>query len=452
MTTLFNNLCEPCTKSELDLETIPPIQVGIIDDYIVSTGPKSALSGSGPLEFELTASGDDYLDLSQCYLSLKCKVTNGDGSNIRTKVTSTDGTTTSAGDQASIGPVNLVLHSLFRQVDVTFNDTLVSTSGDTYPYRAYITTLLSYGNDVKKTWLKRLEGWGCDQPGKYDAVENTGLAERTKIIANSRSFDLKGRLHVDMMMQERLVPNNVTVKVTLVRADPQFSIMNFESGTGGCNIVIEDAVLEARKVRLVADEQLRVEKVLAGSGAKYPITHVITRHFTVSSGTSTADLEGLFIGQIPNKVVIGMVRNDAFSGKWTKNPYRFQHFNLSSACLVVDGRHVPAQPLSPDFSKGLYAECYQGLMKASAQYPNDWSNGISAEHYEDGCCFLAFDLTPDDAGDGVNYTTPRRMGTVRASLRFSQTLAQTITILAFGQFDNLVTIDKHRAVMFDYTT
>ena len=132
MTTLFNNLCEPCTKSELDLETIPPIQVGIIDDYIVSTGPKSALSGSGPLEFELTASGDDYLDLSQCYLSLKCKVTNGDGSAIRTKLTSTEGTS-SAGDQASIGPVNLVLHSLFRQVDVTFNDTLVSTSGDTYP-------------------------------------------------------------------------------------------------------------------------------------------------------------------------------------------------------------------------------------------------------------------------------------------------------------------------------
>ena len=58
--TLFNNHCEPCSKSELDLESLPPVQVGIIDDYVVSTGPKSALSGNNPLEFEISASGDDY--------------------------------------------------------------------------------------------------------------------------------------------------------------------------------------------------------------------------------------------------------------------------------------------------------------------------------------------------------------------------------------------------------
>ena len=107
--------------------------------------------------------------------------------------------------------------------------------------------------------------------------------------------------------------------------------------------------------------------------------------------------------------------------------------------------------MMPDFSKGLYAECYQSLMKACAQYPNDSSNGITADQYEDGSCFLAFDLTHDESGDGVNYTTPRRMGTVRASLRFANTLTETITVVAFGQYDNIVTSDKHRSVMFDYT-
>ena len=448
--TLFNNHCEPCSKGELDLESLPPVQVGIIDDYVVCTGPKSALSGTNPLEFEISASGDDYIDLSQCYLSLKCKVKNSDGTDLRTQTTDGDGNVTE-GNQASVGPVNLFLHSLFRQVDVSFNDTLVSTSGDCYAYRAYITDLLSYGSDVKKTWLKRLEGWHEDQAGKYDDQSNTGLRERTKMISNSRSFDLKGRLHIDMLLQERLLPNNLAVKITLVRAEPQFSLMSFETTVNGYDIVIEEAVLEARKVRLAAEEQMRLEKVLAGPGAKYPITHAVTRHFTISSGTSTADLEALFMGQIPNKVVLGMISNDAFSGDWKKNPYRFQHFGLNSACLIVDGRHVPAQPMMPDFSKGLYAECYQSLMKACAQYPNDSSNGITADQYEDGSCFLAFDLTHDESGDGVNYTTPRRMGTVRASLRFANTLTETITVVAFGQYDNIVTIDKHRSVMFDYT-
>ena len=61
-----------------------------------------------------------------------------------------------------------------------------------------------------------------------------------------------------------------------------------------------------------------LEKVLAGPGAKYPITHAVIRHFTISSGTSTADLEALLMGQIPNKVVLGMISNDAFSGDWKR--------------------------------------------------------------------------------------------------------------------------------------
>ena len=92
--TLFNNHCEPCSKSELDLESLPPVQVGIIDDYVVCTGPKSALSGTNPLEFEISASGDDYIDLSQCYLSLKCKVKNSDGTDLRTQTTDGDGNVT----------------------------------------------------------------------------------------------------------------------------------------------------------------------------------------------------------------------------------------------------------------------------------------------------------------------------------------------------------------------
>ena len=92
--TLLNNHCEPCSESELDLESLPPVQVGIIDDYVVCTGPKSALSGNDPLELEISASGDDYINLSQCYLSLKCKVKNSDGTDLRTQTTDGNGNVT----------------------------------------------------------------------------------------------------------------------------------------------------------------------------------------------------------------------------------------------------------------------------------------------------------------------------------------------------------------------
>lgn len=63
--------------------------------------------------------------------------------------------------------------------------------------------------------------------------------------------------------------------------------------------------------------------------------------------------------------------------------------------------------------------------------------------------FLSFDLTPDDS-DGVTYVSPRRLGTVKASLRFAHSLAATITIIAYAQFDNLVAIDRYRTIAFDY--
>jgi len=62
---------------------------------------------------------------------------------------------------------------------------------------------------------------------------------------------------------------------------------------------------------------------------------------------------------------------------------------------------------------------------------------------------LAFDLTPDDS-DGISYLSPRRLGTVKASLRFAQPLQKTVTLIAYAQYDNLLVIDRYRGVAFDY--
>jgi len=49
--------------------------------------------------------------------------------------------------------VNLFLHSLFSQVDISLNGTLITASTSTYPYRAMLETLLSYGEDAKTSQL-----------------------------------------------------------------------------------------------------------------------------------------------------------------------------------------------------------------------------------------------------------------------------------------------------------
>ena len=92
-----------------------------------------------------------YQDLSHCYHYLKCQVLKANGLPIKSaKFT---------GWEATFGPMNLLFHSLFRQVDLVMNNILVATNGDTYLYGAYLTMLAGYGCQAKKTWLKHPEGW-----------------------------------------------------------------------------------------------------------------------------------------------------------------------------------------------------------------------------------------------------------------------------------------------------
>ena len=116
-----------CGKSELDLFSSPMVQVAIIDDYEVSTGPVSALSEGRGVQFHLSESADDYTDLTRAYLKVRAKITKKDGSpvthfkgwNADTTV-NTAGAFDDVGDENSVVPVNLLLHSMFSQVILLF--------------------------------------------------------------------------------------------------------------------------------------------------------------------------------------------------------------------------------------------------------------------------------------------------------------------------------------------
>ena len=71
--------------------------------------------------------------------------------HLRARIVQTGGTATAV--DAVVGPTNLLLYSLFSQVDVFLNDKLISSSSNTYAYRAYLKTLLNYGKAAKESQL-----------------------------------------------------------------------------------------------------------------------------------------------------------------------------------------------------------------------------------------------------------------------------------------------------------
>ena len=158
-----------CVKSELDLFTVPPTQTSAEHGYTMDYHPVSTLTDNGPIEFNIPGSGEDYIDLTNTFLYLGVKITAADGANIAYA--------------AAIGPVNLLMNSLFSQVDVALNDKLVSSSTNTYAYRAYLETSLNYGKEAKESQLTSVM-WYKDTAGKMDkravvvAGKNKGLVKR----------------------------------------------------------------------------------------------------------------------------------------------------------------------------------------------------------------------------------------------------------------------------------
>ncbi|GFS87163.1 uncharacterized protein TNCV_1130481 [Trichonephila clavipes] len=126
-------------KSELEHFKLPGTETVIQDEQWKQFFPLSNVFDKAPVEFPISGSAEDYIDLSQAQLYVKAKIVKVDN----TPITKDD----------TIGPVNLFLHSLFSQVDVSLNDRMVSNSSNTYPYRSYIETLLNHGYDSKTSQL-----------------------------------------------------------------------------------------------------------------------------------------------------------------------------------------------------------------------------------------------------------------------------------------------------------
>ena len=127
---------EPCLKSELDLFTLPLTQTAIESSRWVLYKPISSLTDESPIEFCVNSQNEDYFDLAHTMLKV-C---------VQLKPFNKE-------KDKQVAPVNNFLHSIFNQVDVYFNQKLVSPPNNAYPYRAYIETLLNYGPAAKESHL-----------------------------------------------------------------------------------------------------------------------------------------------------------------------------------------------------------------------------------------------------------------------------------------------------------
>ncbi|KAK2187695.1 hypothetical protein NP493_156g00009 [Ridgeia piscesae] len=397
--------------------------------------PVASIGTGGPIEFLLPGSGDDYLDVANTYLYVQARVTKANGTDIDA--------------DTAVGPVNNWVHSLFSQVDVSLNGTLVTPSTNTYSYRAYIETLLSHGKEAKDTQLTSVL-WRKDTAGHLDATDDTNddLKQRRIHTNGSRIVDMMGRLHVDLFFQERYLLNGVDMKIRLVQCKGAFALMA-DGADADFKVCIVEAALFARKAKLNPAVQMAHIKALEKATAKYPLRRVDCKVFSIPRGSMSHTHENVYLGVLPKRVVLCSIYNDAYNGAYNKNPFNAKHNNMNFLALYVDGQQVPAKPLQPRFDDGCYVRSYVNLFAGTGKMFQDEGNDLTRKDFGNGYTLFSFDLTPDACDDGSHFNLVQK-GNLRVEIHFDQPLGQTVNVIVYGEFESVLEIDRSRNIIYDY--
>ena len=426
-----------CLKSGLDIFLKRSIQTSVVNSHTVTYKPIAPADNPAQLEFNCSGHSDFYIDLNSVRLLLRLKLVKPDGSDLPS-----DGSN-------PVGCVNNLLHSMFSSLSVSLNGKPVTLHETNYHYKAYLEKLLNYGSDASGTHLVS-SFWYLDSSatdGKLSAdKENKGYATRLNYLSKSQTVELYGRLHADLFNTDRMLINGVDMNIRLTRAPEAFYLLGPEDDPK-VRIKILDATLFITQIELKPPLLLAHANVLGMKRkAHYPVTHTQIKTFTASSGAQQVSIDNAFLGPIPERILLGFVKNTAFVGSASTNPFQFHHYDMTSLVLYVNGIQHPSEPLTMDCSSPYgVTRAYETLFSSTGIHHDDRAHMITLEMFTKGFYVLGFDLTPDREADEEHISLPRQ-GNVRIEARFKKPLPEPVTCILYAEFPGHVEIDNSRNV------
>ncbi len=349
-------------------------------------------------------------------------------------------------------PIDDIFHTMWNGVDVFLNQQLVSTTNTMYAYKAYIETILNNTASMKKYQLRNqgYTGPECHEEEpvliKSDANpfgESEAMKLRRKYFEPNKVYELRGYLSSDMWNINASVLNGVEIGLKLYPNKDAFRMMTFPPGVEA-TLTLRDITLKVCKKRMSPKIILAHSEVLEKHDASYPFTRTEVRSFNVAKGSRSATIENPYQSNIPARLIVGMVRADAKAGIFSRNPLRFQHFDISSAGFYINDEPIPRRPYKLDPRGGIFTEPFVELYTALGNIGKE-DLGISHEEYLNGCFLLPFDVQPTAAGD-LQYMARRSGGHCRLELIFKEPLPHNICVITYAIFPAILEIDFARNV------
>ena len=432
---LVHELSSTTTLSDFDIFRVPPTQRSVWKDCVTEHRPITTIEQKSPIPFEFRAEPNEFIKFNESMIYLKYNI----------KLSKTDNSAIKAEDWANIVPTNNFLHSLFERVELSINQVSVTMAPSNYAYRSYLEKLLGFSRSAKDGFLTS-SLWG-DRGERITAITPETGATQSEI-----TIELMDKIHFDLTFQNKAFIGNTSFSVKLMPSPQQFL---FEIPTGyAIATEIKDPILYIHRSYITDSLSTAIGKALKIAPCKYPITRTEMKHFTLEKGVIDRFLNNAITGILPRRIFVMMVEQSAFSGSYTKNPFYFDHNNLSQLVCYIGGTAFPSQAMRPDFEKNLYVREFVALYQALNQNGTDSYSEISRKDFKDGNTIFAINLTPDlSSGPGAigHYNLVNR-GELRLHIKFAKELKATTTLLIYQEFDSIIEIDELGQVNTNYTS
>ena len=410
-----------CHQAQLNLFTKTPSDTSLKSKEWIEYKPTNQINDTSAINFSITAQSSAYVDLKSSVLNVKLRLTNGDGTPMNEAIVA--------------GLVNTPLHSIFRQVDVTFQQTPLSHSGNNYPYKAYIDTILKTNENVQKGELTSQLFYKDVGPDTDDAKTgpNSGLFNRSLATKGGKVVDLEGSLLIDVFQQPKLLLNGVSIGIKLWPSLDSFKLIT-DTIKADLKVQIVDASFRLCVQRIDGGLMMAHEKMIKMEPAIYPYLKSDIKTTSIASGQYSFSVDDVFQGLVPCKLIVGLVSSAAYMGDYRKNPFYFRDYDCSSVGFYVDGQSYPSQPLRPNYEANQYIDSYRTLTTSRKDV------NIDRYNYTEGYCLYVLEVDP------YYSFNIKRKGHCRLEMKFAKPLPESVTLILYATFPEILHIDASRSV------
>ena len=435
---------------------VPPTDLSLSARREVRVNPQT--TGINPISFQVEPSRD-WINLDKSYFEIELRLKLTDANNV------VQATRTVL--------ANNLAHTLFKQISVRLNGTLLSPQTDTYHLTAFIETLLNNdkqdGEDLlaPQGWYNCLsvpsDGEGdeftADQlnPAHADfaALANNQqkiILSRVKFLGGNRVI-LRFTPALEVFRLGKLLKPNVQIQIEMHLNDP--SLWSIRHNGAQLLRLTEDDI----SVRFFV-QQVKVEDSVyrdlattlnSGKRCTYPTVRSEIRTYAHPTDNRHFEADNPFHGQVPNRVIVGFLKQTAFNGAVTENPFSFGKFNLKSLKLLVSGEEYPYETLelNHDNSHKDYRG-YHRFLEASGCFTRGHGNLVGPEDWghDKRCNLYVFDTTANDSLDAP-VLNPKQTGNIRLVADFGDNPGSNLTVVVYGEFENLLEITGEGTVTYD---